>query len=353
MNPESPGKPRRRPRYSGNHPRRFSEKYKELNASRYPETVAQVLAAGKTPAGMHRPICLAEILELFQLKPGMAVVDATLGYGGHARAMLECIQPGGLLVGLDTDPLELPKTEARLRAAGIAAEALRVHHSNFAALPRILAADGVEGVDCILADLGCSSMQLDNPERGFSFKHDGPLDLRMNPRKGLPATEWLGKQDQDGLARMLVENADEPRAEAIAAQIIAQQSREPLATTGALAKVVREALSAVGKFSEAEQKATLQRVFQAVRIAVNDEFSALETFLRFLPSCLKPGGCVAVLTFHSGEDRRVKKFFQASRQNGLYEAIADEPVRPSAAEIQSNPRAASAKLRWARRSLDV
>lgn len=353
MNPESPGKPRRRPRYSGNHPRRFSEKYKELNASRYPETVAQVLAAGKTPAGMHRPICLAEILELFQLKPGMTVVDATLGYGGHAQAMLEQIQPGGLLAGLDTDPLELPKTEARLRMAGIPAEALRVHHSNFAALPRILAADGVEGVDCILADLGCSSMQLDNPERGFSFKRDGPLDMRLNPRKGLPATEWLRKQDQDGLARMLVENAYEPRAEAIAAHIIAQQSREPLATTGALAKVVREALSAVGKFSEAEQKAAIQRVFQAVRIAVNDEFSALETFLRFLPPCLKPGGCVAVLTFHSGEDRRVKKFFQASRQNGLYEAIADEPIRPSAVEIQSNPRAASAKLRWARRSLEI
>ncbi len=184
---------KRRPRYSGKHPRRFEDKYKEHNPGRYAETVEKVLASGKTPAGTHRPIMVAEILELLAPKPGELAVDCTLGYGGHAQEILPRLAPGGKLLGLDTDPIELPKTEARLRALGFGAEIFTAHRSNFAGLPQVLAANGIAGADLILADLGVSSMQIDDPARGFSVKHDGPLDMRMNPQRGQPASAFLAK----------------------------------------------------------------------------------------------------------------------------------------------------------------
>ena len=339
----APAQPhRRRPRYSGKNPRKFEEKYKEHNPQRYADTVAKVLAAGKTPAGTHRPVMVAEILEVLAPKPGEIAVDGTLGYGGHAQELLARLQPGGRLIGLDADPVELPKTEARLRALGLGPEVFSAQRSNFAGLPQVLAAAGLAGVDLILADLGVSSMQLDDPARGFSVKFDGPLDMRMNPHRGQPAGAWLAKIRPAALAEVLAENADEPHA-AVLAEALAGRA---FASTLALASAVRQALPALHA-NEAEL--SVRRVFQALRIAVNDEFSALSTLLRQLPACLNPDGRVGILTFHSGEDRRVKKAFELGLQGGAYAEIAREVVRPSAEERAANPRSASAKLRWARK----
>jgi len=341
--PAPTGPHRRRPRYSGRNPRRFEDKYKERQPERYPETVAKVLASGKTPAGAHRPIMVGEVLEALAPRAGDTAVDCTLGYGGHAAELLARLQPGGRLLGLDADPLELPKTEARLRALGHGAETLIVRRVNFAGLAQVLAAEGLEGADCILADLGVSSMQLDDPARGFSMKEDGPLDMRMNPQRGLPASGLLERLQPQALVELLEANADEPHAAYLGAALAGRT----FASTLDLASAVRTALPRLQ--GEALELST-RRVFQALRIAVNDEFSALETFLRRLPDCLKPGGRAAVLTFHSGEDRRVKKFFAAGLSAGAYEAVSNEVIRATAAERFGNPRSAGAKLRWARRA---
>jgi 16S rRNA (cytosine1402-N4)-methyltransferase len=338
---------KRRPRYSGRNPRKFHEKYKELNADRYASEVQRILQSGKTPAGTHRPIMVAEILEVVAPKAGEIAVDATLGYGGHARAILERIQPGGKLLGLDVDPIELPRTEERLRLAGFGPEVFAARRSNFAGLPQALAREGFAAADIILADLGVSSMQLDNPERGFTFKESGPLDMRMNPSRGEPASQFLAHISEEKLARLLEENSDEPHAPIIAAAL----KKKPIGTTEELCRVIRETLRAsYSILPKDEIETSIRRVFQALRIAVNDEFSALDSFLRNLPACLKPNGRVAILTFHSGEDRRVKKSLQASHRDGIYSAIADEVIRPSAEETRANPRASPAKLRWAMRS---
>ncbi len=333
---------RRRPRYSGKHPRRFEEKYKEHDPQRYADTVAKVLASGKTPAGTHRPIMIGEILEALAPKPGELAVDCTLGYGGHAREILARIQPGGRLLGLDADPIELPKTEARLRAAGYGPESFLAVRSNFAGLPQALTAANLEGADCILADLGVSSMQLDDPSRGFSVKIEGPLDMRMNPQRGFPASVLLEKTSAAALAKLLEENADEPRAGELATALAGRT----FPTTTALAGAVRAAV----RLTRDESELMLRRVFQALRIVVNDEFSALEMLLRYLSGCLNPGGRAAILTFHSGEDRRVKKAFEAGLREGVYAEIAREVIRPTAEERRENPRSSPAKLRWARKA---
>jgi 16S rRNA (cytosine1402-N4)-methyltransferase len=344
-------RPPRRPRYQGAHPRRFEEKYKELNPEKYATDVARVLASGKTPAGMHRPIMVREVLEVLAPRPGEVGVDCTLGYGGHAAELLQKLTPGGRLIAFDADPIELPKTEARLRAMGFGPEAFVARRSNFAGLPQALVADGIAGADLVLADLGLSSMQMDNPARGFTFKHEGPLDLRMNPERGQPASNLVARLGEDELCELLAANADEPHARLIARSIIQARDRGPLATTTALAAVVRKALQALSKQDrQQEGDAPVRRVFQALRIAVNDEFGALETLLRQLPACLKPGGRAAILSFHSGEDRRVKKAFQAGKLAGAYSVVAEDVTRADEAEVRSNPRAASAKLRWAIRS---
>jgi 16S rRNA (cytosine1402-N4)-methyltransferase len=335
---------KRRVRYSGNNPRRFEDKYKERNPELYPEATAKVLASGKTPAGTHRPIMVAEILEVLNPQPGEVAVDGTLGYGGHARELLPKLQPGGRLIGLDVDPIELPKTEARLRALGFGPEAFVAHRSNFAGLPKVLAGEQLAGVDMVLADLGVSSMQLDDPGRGFSAKFAGPLDMRMNPQRGQPASVVLQRTTSEDLAILLEENADEPQA-AVLAGVLAGQV---FPSTTALAKAIRSAL--LRKVMDDEIGNSIRRVFQALRIAVNDEFSALDTFLRNLPGSLNPGGRVAILTFHSGEDRRVKKALETGLRDGLYADIAQEVIRPTPAERHENPRSSSAKLRWARKA---
>lgn len=295
---------RRRPRYAGKNPRRFEDKYKELNPEKYPETVAKVLASGKTPAGMHVPIMMREILEVLDPQPGQLAVDCTLGYGGHAREILARLQPGGRLVGLDVDPFEQPRTEARLREQGFGEETLLIRRSNFAGLPRVLADLAWPGADLILADLGVSSMQIDTPTRGFSVKAAGPLDMRMNPLKGQPASELLARISVEELAHALRENSDEPRSALIATHLAGRK----LAQTTDLSEAIRIALP---KLPEEEKDKVVRRVFQALRITVNDEFTVLDTLLRHLPSALNAGGRAAILTFHSGEDRRVKKAFQA------------------------------------------
>jgi 16S rRNA (cytosine1402-N4)-methyltransferase len=347
----TPAPHKRRKRYSGKNPRKFSEKYKEHAPERYAGDVAKVLASGKTPAGSHRPILVAEILEVLALQPGKTAVDCTLGYGGHAREMLARISPGGRLIGLDVDPIEQPKTVARLRAAGWGEEVFTPVRSNFAGLPKVLAELGLAGADGILADLGISSMQLDDPARGFTFKDDGPLDLRLNPTREPSAASWLAKVKEVDLAAALTENADEPKAALIARELVARRALTPFTRTQQLAETLREILHLPKPGRGVETDDTpVRRVFQALRIAVNDEFGVLDLFLRNLPHCLKPGGRVAILTFHSGEDRRVKHAFRQGLRDGIYSAASEDVIRAGPAELRANPRSSSAKLRWAVRA---
>jgi 16S rRNA (cytosine1402-N4)-methyltransferase len=337
----------RRRRYPGKNPREFHDKYKELNPEKYPDDVQKVLASGRTPAGTHLPIMVGEVLRCLRPAPGDVGVDCTLGGGGHARAILERVRPGGRLIGLDIDPLELPRAEAQLHAAGFGPDAFVARHANFAGLSKALAAEGLTQVDFILADLGVSSMQFDNPDRGFSYKGVGPLDMRMNPQRGETAAQRIARSSQEDLAQLLDENADEPHAVLIA-QLLKQQ---PLDTTHALDRVLRAGLtSAMPAISKADVKMSTRRTFQALRIAVNDEFAALDALLRALPLCLAPGGRAAILTFHSGEDRRVKKAFQAGHRAGVFSDIAREVIRSAKEETFANRRASAAKLRWAVRA---
>jgi 16S rRNA (cytosine1402-N4)-methyltransferase len=337
---------KRRVRYAGTHPRHFAEKYKERDPARFAVEAEKVRLRGDTPAGTHRPICVREVLEILDPRPGQVGLDATLGYGGHAQEILPRLLPGGRLFGIDVDPLELPRTEARLRGLGFSEEVLVVRRMNFAGLPRLLPEAG-GGFDFVLADLGVSSMQLDDPARGFTYKADGPLDLRLNPAQGQSAAALLQHLSEERLAELLAENADEPYAGAIARAVHGQT----VATTSELAALVRRALAGVPAAIRAEAaKKALRRTFQALRIAVNAEFRVLEQFLTLLPSSLNPGGRAAVLSFHSGEDRRVKKAFQTGHRNGVYAEIAPDPIRPSAEERRANPRSSSAKLRWAIRA---
>jgi 16S rRNA (cytosine1402-N4)-methyltransferase len=290
---------------------------------------------------------LAEVLRCLQPAAGDVAVDCTIGGGGHAQAILEAVQPGGRLIGIDVDTMELPRTEARLRAAGFDAGAFIARRGNFADLPQLLAAEGLEKVDLILADLGLSSMQADNADRGFSYKVAGPLDMRMDASRGEPAWQLLDRVSEGDLAALLTENADEPHAGLVAALL----KEKPLKTTHAAERLVRVGLgTALPDLTKTEVKMSVRRTFQALRIAVNGEFVALDALLRSLPQCLAPGGRVAVLTFHSGEDRRVKQAFRAGHRAGLYAAVANEVVRSTKEETFANRRASAAKLRWAVRA---
>jgi len=334
---------KRRERYKGTHPHTFKEKYKELDPENYRDDVAKVIARGDTPAGTHRSICVAEILEVLHPVPGETAVDCTLGYGGHSREILAKLLPGGKLYGLDADPIEIVKTEARFRLEGFGPDSFITRHINFAGLPKLLD-DVPVGFDIALADLGVSSMQIDNPSRGFTFKRDGPLDMRMNPEKGASAALFLERITEKKLAAILKENADEPAAIAIARVLIIRQGS--IKTTRNLADAVREALAASHKTDDEVTK-SVRRTFQAIRIEVNGEFSALDSLLARLPECMKSGGRIAILTFHSGENRRVQGQFTEGLESGLYSSISDTPIYPTAQEKYSNPRASSASLRWA------
>lgn len=303
----------------------------------------------ETPAHPHRPIMVAEVMQHLRPAAGEVAVDCTLGGGGHARAILERLHPGGRLLALDVDPIELPRAEARLREAGFGRDAFVARHANFSALPEVLATEGIAAAHVILADLGVSSMQHDSDERGFSFRGVGPLDMRMNPSRGETAAELIARLDEATLAAILTTNADEPRAALIAGIL----KRERPDTTHSLTRLVRIGLNeALPDLPKADVKMSIRRTLQALRITVNDEFAALEALLAALPQCLAPGGRVVIMTFHSGEDRRVKKAFQLGLRTGAYSAVADQVVRSTKDETFANRRASSAKLRWAVRSGD-
>ena len=340
---------KRRVRYKGTHPRNYREKYKELNPEKYQADVEKIIQSGKTPAGTHIPIMVREILDFLQIQPGQVGYDATLGYGGHSRKMLECLQGQGHLYATDVDPIESEKTRARLEALGYGPDLLTIRRMNFADVDQV--APG-QPFDFVLADLGVSSMQIDNPERGFTFKFDGPLDLRLDPSSGVTAAQRLRELDEDELEAMLVENSDEPYAGRIARAVMKHfRQGGAIETTRQLAAVVERALSFLPPAERKEAvKKSCQRTFQALRIDVNSEFEVLYAFLEKLPGVLKCGGRVAVLTFHSGEDRLVKKAFKQGLRNGVYQEIAGDVIRPSAEECFQNPRARSTKLRWAIRA---
>ena len=343
-------KHKRRVRFSGAYPKSYKEKYKELNPEKYADTVSRVIQKGSTPAGMHISICVNEILEFLQIKPGQTGLDATLGYGGHTLEMLKCLDSRGHLYALDVDPIESAKTKERLEKLGFGEEILSVRLQNFADIDRVSAEAGL--FDFVLADLGVSSMQIDNPDRGFSYKTDGPLDLRMNPEKGISAAERLTEITQEELQGMLLENADEPYAAEIAREVVSRRRRgKPIAATGDLRRAVEDALSQLPAPERKEAvKKSCQRTFQALRIDVNNEFEALYSFMEKLPGVLAPNGRAAVLTFHSGEDRIVKKFFKQDYKEGLYREISRDVIRPSQEECSRNSRARSTKMRWAIRS---
>jgi 16S rRNA (cytosine1402-N4)-methyltransferase len=337
----------RRIRYKGTHPKTFKEKYKELQPERYAEDVEKVIQKGGTPAGTHRSICVNEILEFLKIVPGQIGLDATLGYGGHSLEILKLLVPGGRLYATDIDPFELPRTRDRLLALGFGPEVLTVKKMNFSGIDQIALEAGP--LNFVLADLGVSSMQIDNPERGFSLKVDGPLDLRLNPKSGKSAAALLKTISQKELQTLFVENADETYAEVISKAVVSKISKGIfIDTTEQLKAIIKEALEFLPQDKRIDTtKKACQRCFQALRIKVNNEFGVLDKFLDKLPFALAEGGRVAILTFHSGEDRRVKKSFQSLVRLGIYSEVAAEPIRPSAEEIFSNPRARSAKLRWA------
>ena len=340
---------KRRVRYKGTHPRNYREKYKELNPEKYQADIEKIIQSGKTPAGMHISIMVDEILDFLQIQPGQIGLDATLGYGGHSRKMLECLKGQGHLYATDVDPIESEKTRARLEALGYGSDILTIRRMNFAQLDEVAPETKF---DFILADLGVSSMQIDDPSRGFTFKQDGPLDLRLDPTSGVSAAERLRELHEDELVAMLIENSDEPYADRIAKAIMQVYKRGgSIETTRQLASIIENALSFLPPSERKETiKKSCQRTFQALRIDVNSEFEVLYDFLEKLPNVLNSGGRVAVLTFHSGEDRLVKKAWKQHLREGLYSEICEDVIRPSAQECFRNPRAKSTKMRWAIRA---
>lgn len=338
---------KRRVRYSGTHPKRFEEKYKEHDPEKYADTIEKVISKGSTPAGMHISICVNEILDFLQIQPGQQGLDATLGYGGHTRRMLEKLQGKGHMYALDVDPIEIVKTKKRLEDAGYGEDILTIKQTNFRNIDQV--AEEAGEFDFILADLGVSSMQIDNPDRGFTYKFDGPLDLRLDPEKGESAAERLREVSYEELVGMFQENSDEPYAEEIATVIMKRnRTKNYVETTTQMKDAIEEALAFVPEKDRKEAvKKSCQRCFQALRIDVNSEFEVLYDFLDKLPDALRPGGKVAILTFHSGEDRLVKRAFKSGAKAGIYSEVSKDVIRPSAEECARNPRARSTKMRWA------
>lgn len=338
---------KRRIHYSGKYPKKFEEKYKEHNPEKYEDTIKHVIEKGSTPAGMHISIMVKEILEVLDIKPGENGLDATLGYGGHTKEMLKKLENKGHIVGLDVDPIEQAKTIERLRKEGFTEDVFSAELINFANIDKV--AEKYGKFDFILADLGVSSMQIDNPERGFSYKTDGPLDLRLNPTEGESAAERLHKITAEEFEGMLVENSDEEYAHEITQEVFNRMKKgDPMDTTTRLREAIEAAMYKIDKNDAKElSKKSCTRVFQALRIDVNSEFEVLYEFLDKLPNVLNPGGRVAILTFHSGEDRLVKQSFKMFKNEGVYSEISKDVTRPSAEEIRLNPRSRSTKMRYA------
>jgi len=340
---------RRRPRYAGTHPRRFHERYKELDPQAYPGIHEHLRARGRTPAGTHVPVLPGQVLDCLRPAPGEIVADCTVGYGGHAMTFLQAIGAAGRLIGMDVDGPQLETTARRLAQFNVP---VSLHHSNYAGLPAVLTKEGIEAVDVLFADLGVSSMQVDDPGRGFSYRHpDSPLDMRMDHRLTRTAADLLAGLSPQDLSRALWELADEPDHETIAQFITAQRRVTPLARTGDLIRLIFAAKGttekAWKKHKTYEDPHPAARTFQALRVLVNDELSSLRELLRVAPQCLHHGARVGIISFQSGEDRLVKHAFRTGLDAGLYQAVAPEVVRPTPQEIRSNPRSSSARFRWA------
>lgn len=341
---ETPHK--RRVRYSGTHPKRFEEKYKEHNPEKYKDTIEKVTRKGSTPAGMHISIMVDEILDVLQIKPGMKGLDATLGYGGHTSKMLEKLEGCGHLTGLDIDSEEIVKTEKRLRDKGYDESILSVVQTNFANIAEVAKDKGP--FDFILADLGVSSMQIDNPKRGFTYKVEGPLDLRLNQSRGDSAAERLKQISIKEFEGMMIENSDEIYAKEVARAVMNEVKKGQMETTLQLKAAITKALDFLPhKEKEDAIKKCCARTFQALRIDVNSEFEVLYQFLEDLPGAMASGGRVAILTFHSGEDRLVKQALKQYKKDGIFSEISEDVIRPSKEECIRNPRSRSTKLRYA------
>jgi 16S rRNA (cytosine1402-N4)-methyltransferase len=306
-----------------------------------------------TPEGQHLPVLLAEVLDVLQPQPGSVLVDATVGWAGHSAALLARLGPTGRLVGTDLDPDNLPRAQERLASLGLP---FSLHHGNFAGLPTVLATEGIETVDGILADLGMSSMQVDDPERGFSYVRNGPLDMRMDRTRGRTAAQLLETISHEELVSALRELGDEPDADRVTRAILSARDHGELQSTRDLSRVICAAVPSTkdkawrlhpkpGKW----QLHPAARTFQTLRILVNRELANLDRLLRVLPQLLRPGGRAAIISFHSGEDRLVKAAFREGLRSGVYRDISSEPLRASDEERQANPRSRSAKLRWAER----
>ncbi|HKS16793.1 MAG TPA: 16S rRNA (cytosine(1402)-N(4))-methyltransferase RsmH [Planctomycetota bacterium] len=289
---------------------------------------------------VHIPVLLEETLEILNPKPGQLVVDCTVGLGGHARELLARVSPGGTLVGLDLDPHNLEAARPRLEEAGGTFE---LHHANFAGILKVLAG---RRADALLADLGVSSPHLDDPARGFSLRRPGPLDMRLDPTRGPTAADLVNRMGERELADAIFELGDETDSRKIARLIVERRRRGRIETTDALADIIGEARRFTRRRAAGAKLHPATRTFQALRILVNRELENLDALLAVLPSCLAPGGRAAIISFHSGEDRRVKRSFRDGKAAGLYSDIG-KLIRTGDREAVSNPRARSAKLRWA------
>jgi 16S rRNA (cytosine1402-N4)-methyltransferase len=348
---ERPVKRPRRPRYSGTHPKSYAQKYKEHNIEAYPEIEAHLRAKGTTPASTHVPVLVGEVMEWLRPVPGEVVVDCTVGYGGHALEFMKRIGSTGRLIALDVDAAELERTCQRLGKENVP---VSFHRTNFAGIAKVLNKEGLDGFDILFADLGASSMQIDDPERGMSYKHEGPLDLRMDNRIKQTGADLLNSFSEEDLSNALWELADEPDRQKIARTIVTRRANQPITRTSQLVQIIFDAKGLDPKTWRRQQQAAgagalhpAARTFQALRILVNDELGSLKELLRLAPYCLRPGGRIGIISFHSGEDRLVKQSFREGARTGMYESTSRDVIVPQPEEIRDNPRSASAKFRWA------
>jgi 16S rRNA (cytosine1402-N4)-methyltransferase len=285
-------------------------------------------------------VLAAEVIELLQPQPGQTIVDGTLGGGGHTRLLADRVGSEGTVIALDRDPAAIARAETSL--AGLP---VQVAVSNYCDLEEVLRQLQISHVDGILLDLGLSSDQLADDDRGFSFDAEGPLDLRFNPEDGRPAWQLVEHLGQRELADLIYRFGEERLSRRIARTVVAERRQRPIRTAAELARLVRRCYPPAKRRRERIDPAT--RTFQALRMAVNDELTSLTTALRRFPDCLHPAARVAVISFHSLEDRIVKTIF---RDDQRYDIVTRKPVRPGPVEVAANPRSRSARLRVAART---